>query len=59
MTVLEMRKLLGLTQKDFAEKYGISKRSIESWEGGQRKIPEWARALLERAVLEDAKKRES
>ena len=59
MTVKEMRDLLGLTQKAFAEKYGISKRSIESWEGGQRKIPEWARALLERAVLEDAKERES
>ena len=55
MTIKEMRTLLGLTQQAFADKYGIPKRNIENWEGGKREPADWAKALLERAVLEDAK----
>ena len=56
MTIKEMRTLLGLTQQAFADKYGIPKRNIENWEGGKREPADWAKALLERAVLEDAER---
>ena len=56
MTIKEMRTLLGLTQQAFADKYGIPKRNIENWEGGKREPANWAKALLERAVLEDAER---
>lgn len=56
MTVKEMRELLGMTQQAFSDKYGIPKRNIENWEGGKREMATWAHDLLERAVLEDAKR---
>ena len=55
MTIKEMRALLGLTQQAFADKYGIPKRNIENWETGKNAPPEWAKNLLEKAVLEDSK----
>lgn len=56
MTVKEMRTATGLTQKAFAEKYHIPKRTLENWEGGQREANETILYLLERAVTEDIKK---
>lgn len=53
-----IRKASGLTQAAFAEKYGIPKRTIENWEGGQREAPSYVLDLLERVVSEDAKKQE-
>lgn len=53
-----IRKASGLTQAAFAEKYGIPKRTIENWEGGQRDAPTYVLDLLERVVSEDAKKQE-
>ena len=53
MTIKEMRELLGLTQSQFAQKYDIPKRSIENWEDGQRKCPDYVLKLLERAVKQD------
>lgn len=32
MTVKELRQLTGMTQKQFAEYFGIPKRNIEDWE---------------------------
>lgn len=58
MTIKEMREMLGLSQAQFSQRYGIPKRSIENWESGTRKPPEYLRALLERAVLEDAENKE-
>lgn len=51
-----IRKTSGLTQAAFAERYGIPKRTIENWEGGQREAPAYVLDLLERVVSEDAKK---
>ena len=34
--IRELRKELGLSQKDFAEKIGVSQSSINYWEKGQR-----------------------
>lgn len=56
MTIKELRKLTGLSQKAFSEKYKIPKRSIENWEGGKRVPPEYLVFLLERIVKEDIKK---
>lgn len=53
-----IRKASGLTQAAFAERYGIPKRTIENWEGGQRDAPTYVLDLLERVVSEDAKKQE-
>ena len=55
MTIKELRQITGLSQKAFGEKYHITKRSIENWEGGQRKPSETILYLLERAVKEDYK----
>lgn len=53
-----IRQASGLTQAAFAERYGIPKRTVENWEGGQRNAPEYVLNLLERVVSEDAKKYE-
>jgi len=35
--IKQTRQALNLTQKEFAAKIGCSYRSIQNWEGGQRK----------------------
>lgn len=56
MTIKEMRKLLGLSQAAFADKYKIPKRTIEDWESNRRTPPDYVLALLERCVLMDKEK---
>jgi len=49
MTIKEIRQTTGLSQKQFAERYHLSKRQIESWEQGRRKVPKfilWALTIL-------------
>lgn len=53
MTIKELRSLTGLTQGQFAQKYGIPKRTIEDWEYSKRTPPSYVLALLERVVKED------
>lgn len=53
MTVKELRKLTGLSQKAFGEQYHIPTRTVENWESGSRKPSETILYLLERAVKED------
>ena len=36
----------GLTQKKMSELLGIPKRTIEEWEGGRRKCPEYTKKLI-------------
>lgn len=52
-----IRKMTGLSQKDFSKKYGIPRRTIESWESASeenyREAPEYVLNLLKRAVKED------
>ena len=47
MTVKELRTATGMTQKAFADYFGISKRAIESWEGGKRECPKYLLLLME------------
>lgn len=51
--MLTIRKRSGLSQAKFGEKYGIPKRTIESWEMGERECPAYVMSLLERVVKED------
>ena len=46
LTIKRLREASGMTQKDFAEYFGVSKRSVESWEGGQRECPEYLLNLM-------------
>lgn len=52
-TIKEIREYSGLSQAKFSEKYGIPKRSLENWESGSRKCPDYVVSLLERAVKAD------
>lgn len=53
MTIKEIRSLTGLSQGKFAERYGIPVRTLQDWEIGRRKPPEYVILLLERCVRMD------
>lgn len=53
MTIKEIRALTGLSQTKFGNQYGIPMRTIQDWEAGARKPPEYVVKLLERVVKED------
>lgn len=53
MTVKEIRAITGLSQRKFAEKYGLNKRTLQNWEGGANRPPQGFEKLLLRAVLDD------
>ena len=55
-SIKEIRNYTGLSQANFAKKYGIPKRSIENWEAGSRNCPDYLTTLLDRVVKEDFKK---
>lgn len=44
--IKEERLKLGLTQQQLADLTGIPFRTIQNWEGGQRKCPEYVEKLL-------------
>ena len=48
-----MRKSLGDTQSEFAQRYNIPYRTIQNWESGLRKPPEYILELLQHKVQED------
>ena len=53
MDIREMRTRLGDTQGEFASRYNIPFRTIQNWETGLRKPPEYIIRLLENRVRED------
>lgn len=53
MTIKEIRNYTGLTQEAFCKLYNIPRSTLEKWESGSRKPPEYLINLLQRAVLED------
>ena len=53
MDVRELRTLLGDTQSEFAGRYGIPFRTVQNWETGLRKPPEYMVNLLASRVQED------
>ena len=58
MTVKEIRGLTELSQRAFSVKYNIPIRTIEDWEAGKRKAPDYVLLMLERIVREDFNKPE-
>lgn len=52
-TCSEIRKMSGLSQRNFADCYGIPYPSIINWERGIRKPPDYLMLMLERIVRED------
>jgi DNA-binding transcriptional regulator YiaG len=44
--IREARTKLGLTQQQLANLTGIPFRTIQNWEGGQRKCPDYVEKLL-------------
>ena len=53
MEIREMRAQLGDTQSEFATRYNIPFRTIQNWETGMRKPPEYIIDLLRSRVQED------
>lgn len=47
MTIKELRKASGMTQQKFADYFGIPKRTIQNWEAGINKCPEYLLDLME------------
>ena len=55
MTFKEMRQASGMTQKAIAEYFEIPKRTIEDWERGVRKCPEYLLKLVEYKLTNEGK----
>ena len=53
MNIREMRTWLGDTQSEFAIRYNIPFRTVQNWEAGVRKPPEYIMNLLEQRIKED------
>lgn len=53
MSITEMRERLKVSRAEFSRRYNIPIRTLENWESGKSKCPDYVRQLLERAVLED------
>ena len=53
MNIREMRTQLGDTQSEFAARYNIPFRTIQNWENGVRKPPEYIMNLLEYRIQDD------
>lgn len=55
MNIKELRTKSGMTQAQFSEYFGIPKRTIENWEGGQRKCPQYVIDLIEYKLRKEGK----
>lgn len=53
MNIREMRIQLGDTQNEFAKRYNIPFRTVQNWETGTRKPPEYIMNLLEQRIKKD------
>lgn len=56
MNSKEIRAILGISRAEFSRRYEIPIRTLEGWDAGVRKPPEWLLKLLERVVREDAER---
>lgn len=50
LSVSDIRAATGLTQVAFATRYCIPRRSVENWESGVSRCPDYLRLLLAQAV---------
>ena len=57
--LIQMRKNAGMSRKEFAEYFGIPYRTLQDWELGNRKMPEYLFCLMEyKLSMESLKKGE-
>lgn len=49
-----IRDILGISRAEFSRRYNIPIRTLEDWDAGKNKPPQYVMDLLERAVREDA-----
>ena len=54
MNTVEIRHILGISRAEFSRRYGIPVRTLEDWDYGKRKPPEWLLNILQRIAEEDA-----
>lgn len=45
-SIREIRSSVGLSQSAFSEALGIPKRTLEDWESGRRRPPEYVLSLI-------------
>lgn len=50
LTICDIRQHTGLSQAKFATRFCIPRRSVEDWESGARKCPDYLRLLLAQTV---------
>ncbi len=51
MTIKEARQNVGLTQKGVNDFMGIPIRTLQDWESGKRKCPDWCEKLVIEKIL--------
>ncbi len=51
----ELRELLGLTQKEFALKFGFNLRTLQQWEQGRASTPVYLIPLVKRVIELESK----
>ena len=50
VTIKEIRKQTGLSQSQFAHKFHLTTRVVQSWEQGQRNTPEYILYMIQRIL---------
>lgn len=55
MTIKELRKQTGMTQKQFADYFEIPHRTVQNWEGNVNKCPEYLLKLMEHRLKNESK----
>lgn len=46
MKLIELRKSTGMTRREFCEYFGIPYRTMQDWELGNRKMPDYLLRLM-------------
>lgn len=50
MTILELRQKTGLSQDQFAKRFHLNVRTVQTWEQGTRKTPDYVIWLIARVI---------
>lgn len=50
MTILELRKQTGLSQNQFAKRFHLSIRAVQSWEQGKRNTPDHVLYMIQKIL---------
>lgn len=54
MNIKEIRETSGMSRAEFSRVYGIPIRTLENWEAGTRKCPDYLLNFLKRSAAEDS-----